>query len=169
MLRTDPSNPRSERAPQWEPCPRCGALLRGGREGCFQLFAELAALEYSDPALGAVNLLAVDAHALQHPEDHGKKNNAFHLVRLCWILEHNGDAALGGGPRWLQVRFDGNPALPGLTPPEARGTVTVADVVTARTPEEQAEQVWRWARSVWQAWDAYHGWARDWVERNRLG
>ena len=76
-----------------EPCPRCGAPVTGGAEGCFALFNEVLAREYGDPAYGAVNLLNADAYVLQHPEDHGIKNNAFHLIRLCWLLEH------GGAPR----------------------------------------------------------------------
>jgi hypothetical protein len=40
------------------------------------LFNELCARDYGDPAYAAAHLLAVDAHALQHPEDHGIKNSA---------------------------------------------------------------------------------------------
>ena len=135
-------------------------MVPGGVEGCFVLFNEVLALEYSDPAHGAVNLLSVDAHALQHPEDHGVKNNAFHLIRLCWLLEHGGDPRLGQGPLWLQKQFDGNPKLPVLTPPVDRGKVTIADVYGAQTPKEHAERVYRWAHSVWEAWSAHHAWAR---------
>jgi len=69
---------------------------------CFALFGQVVAMEYSNLAYGAVNLLSVDAHALQHPEDCGVKSNSFHLIRLCWLLEHGGDLRLGQGPRWLQ-------------------------------------------------------------------
>ena len=144
-------------------CARCGAVAPGGVEGCFALFGQVVALEYSDPAYGAVNLLSVDAHALQHPEDHGIKNNAFHLIRLCWLLEHGGDPRLGQGPRWLQVQFDGNPKLPVLEPPVNRGKVTVADVCGAANPDDHAKHVYRWARSVWEAWSAHHEWARQWL------
>jgi hypothetical protein len=138
-------------------------MAPGGVEGCFALFNEVLAREYSDPAYGAVNLLSVDAHALQHPEDHGIKNNAFHLIRLCWLLEHGGDPRLGQGPAWLQKQFDGNPRLPALTPPVDRGKVTIADVYGAQTPQDHAECVYRWARSVWEAWRAHHEWARQWL------
>ena len=117
------------------PCARCGAVVPGGVAGCFALFGQIMALEYSDPAYGAVNLLAVDAHALQHPEDHGVKNNPFHLIRLCWLLEHGGDPRLGQGPRWLQVQFDGNPEIPVLEPPADRGKVTVVDVYGAASAD----------------------------------
>jgi len=109
------------------------------------------------------NLLAVDAHALQHPKDHGVKNNPFHLIRLCWLLEHGGDPRLGQGPRWLQVQFDGNPEIPVLEPPTDRGKVTVVDVYGAASADEHAERVYRWAQSVWEAWSAHHAWARRWT------
>jgi hypothetical protein len=147
-----------------EQCSRCGAVVAGGTEGCRRLFHQLLAQEYSDPAYGAVNLLAVDAHALQHPEDHGVKNNGFHLARLCWLLEHGGSAALGAGPRWLQASFDGHMEPPVLDPPRDRGSVTVADVHGASSPEDHAARVRRWAASVWEAWSAHHAWARRWVE-----
>ena len=42
------------------PCARCGAVVPGGTAGCFALFGQVVALEYGDPAYGAVNLLAVE-------------------------------------------------------------------------------------------------------------
>jgi len=146
-------------------CARCGAMLPGGSAGCFALFAEVSALEYSDPAYAAVNFLSTDAHALQHPEDHGVKSNAFHLIRLCWLLEHDGNPRIGQGPLWLQKQLDGNPKLPMLEPPVDRGKVTVVDVQGATTPEEHAERAWRWASSVWEAWRAHHEWARQWLKQ----
>jgi len=160
----DPANENSALAP----CPRCGALVRDGVEGCFALFYEMSGHEYSDPAYGAVNLLSVDAHALQHPEDHGVKNNAFHLIRLCWLLEDNGDPRIGQGPGWLQQEFDGNAEVQALEPPLNRGGMTIAQVVGATSPEEHTERVYRWARSVWKAWSAHHEWAREWLRRKRL-
>ena len=145
------------------PCARCGAVVPDGTAGCFALFGQIMALEYSDPAYGAVNLLAVDAHALQHPEDHGAKNNSFHLIRLCWLLEHDGDPQLGLGPRWLQMQFDGNPDILVLEPPPDRGKVTVVDVAGAASADQHAERVYQWARSVWEAWSAHHEWARQWL------
>lgn len=50
----------------------------GSTAGCHALLAQVCAVEYSGPAYSAVNHLSVDAHALQHPEDYGIKNNAFH-------------------------------------------------------------------------------------------
>jgi len=44
------------------PCARGSAVVPGSTAGCFALFYEVVALEYSDPAYGAVHLLTVDAH-----------------------------------------------------------------------------------------------------------
>lgn len=120
--------------------------------------------EYSDAVFGAVNLSSVDAHALQHVEDHGVKNSAFHLLRLCWLLEHEGDPRLGVGPRRLQRQFDGDVAYSVLQPPVQRGAVTVADVIGADTAQKHADRVRRWAEAVWEAWREHHDWARRWMQ-----
>ena len=150
-------------------CSRCGAPLPDGAEGCRTAFYAILAREFSDPAYGAVNLLTVDAHALQHPEDHGVKNNAFHLLRLCWLLEYGGDPRLGKGPHWLQRHFEGDVDVPALDPPIQRGAVTVVDVLDTDTPQEHSSQVRRWAESVWEAWRDHHDWARQWIQAQRQG
>ena len=150
---------------KFEACERCGAVVSGGTAGCHELFYEVLALEYTDLACGAVHLLTVDAYALQHSEDHGPRSNAYHLIRLGWLLEKGGDPSLGqSGPRSRAIA-DGYKGFPYLEPPANRGAVTVADVHGAATPDEHVERVWRWARSVWEAWEEYHEWARGWLER----
>ncbi len=109
-------------------CSRCGATAPDGQADCRQLFEEVLALEYSDPAYGAVHLLTVDAHALQHSEDHGPRSNAFHLLRLYVLLERGGDPRIGWDPQWLKAQIGKTQGLPFLEPPTNRGAVTVADV-----------------------------------------
>lgn len=155
-------NPTIDNSKTPVPCTRCGAMLPGGASGCRTLFEEIITQEYSDPAYGAVNLLTVDAYALQHPEDHGAKSNPFHLIRLCWLLEQGGDPRIGQGPDWLQRQFDGDRKFPVLPPPVNRGRLTIVNVYGAASPEEHAERVYRWARAVWEAWRAHHEWARQW-------
>ena len=146
-------------------CAYCGAAVPGGAAGCQNLFHEILALEYADPAYGAVHLLTVDAYVLQHSEEHGPRSNAYHLIRLGWLLERGGDPGIGqSGPRSRAIA-EGYRGFPYLEPPANRGAVTVADVHGATTPEEHARRVWRWARSVWGAWAEYHEWARQWLER----
>jgi hypothetical protein len=133
-------------------------------EGCNALYEQVQAAWLADPVRAAVSLLAVDAHALQHPEIHGYKSNAFHLIRLCWILESGGNPSIGVGPRWLQKQFDGTPEIPPLPPPADRGSVTVADVADAADATSYIERVGRWGQSVWDAWAIYHEWARQAVK-----
>jgi hypothetical protein len=76
-------------------CSRCGAWLPGGDAGCWQAFHPLLALEYADMRYAAVNHLTVDAHALQHPEEHGVKNNAFHPLRTLKQSWYRSGSAAG--------------------------------------------------------------------------
>jgi hypothetical protein len=148
-------------------CPYCKAIVPGGVEGCVSLFNEILLLDYSNPEYGSVHLFSVDAHPLQHPEIHGKKNNAYHLLRLCWLLEHNGNPKLGQSLRWLQNYFNGMPELPKLTPPPDRGKMTVVDFHKAKDAKEHAELVRQWGISVWEAWKDYHEWARQTLNKIR--
>jgi hypothetical protein len=157
-------NPTIDNSKPLAPCARCGANVPGGTEGCWKLFHKVLALEYSDPAYGAVHLLTVDAHALQHSEDHSPRSNAFHLIRLCMLLEHDGDPRIGQNPQWFQAQINGNRKAPFLEHPMDRGSITVADVHDTASPEEHVERVYRWARSVWEAYSAYHEWVRQWLK-----
>ena len=68
-------------------CSCCGASIAEGVKGCFELFSEVGIRGQNQPGYGN-SFYGVDPHALQHPEIHGKKNNAAHLLRLHWIFEH---------------------------------------------------------------------------------
>src|SRR5207244_749330 len=98
-----------------------------------------------------VHLLSVDAYVLQHSEQHGPRSNAFHLIRLCWLLERNGDPSIGRGGSRLKSVLKAYRSFPFLPPPENQGEITVAKVVGATGPEEHAQRVRQWANSVWQA------------------
>jgi hypothetical protein len=143
-------------------CPMCGAVVPDRLGSCRALFEEVCAREYSDPAFGAVHLLTVDAYALQHSEEHGPRSNAFHLMRLCRLLERGGDPGIGQRPpRKVGKAFEGQyRALPTLEPPPHRGSLTIANVHGAQDPGGHAERVRAWARSVWEAYHPHHEWAR---------
>lgn len=138
--------------------------MSGGTEGCRTLYHELLTLEYSHFAYGSFHLFTTDAYVLQHYEDHGPRSNAFHLLRLCWLLEHGGSPKIGGGWPPVEGLKQAYLTFPFLEPPEDRGEVTVADMSGASGPGEYGERAWRWAESVWEAWERHHGWARQWFE-----
>lgn len=139
-------------------CQCCGAPVAEGVKGCFELFAELPSRGYGDPRYRG-SFYGVDAHALQHPEIHGKKNNAAHLLRLCWVFEHDAHERSDSVPRWWQ-RYLERGDVPPLEPPRKRGALTVVDVAATATPEQYAAAMRRWAESVYVAWAAHHPWAR---------
>lgn len=111
--------------------------------------------------------LVVDTYAMQHPEEYGRSAKSYvaHLTALCCSMEAAGNTALYWTiPRWL----DGRSTLERPHDLPFRGSITVADVHNPEREEEYPELVRRWAMDVWQAYAAYHGMARDWLEAVRL-
>lgn len=140
-------------------CQCCGAAVAEGAKGCFELFAAVLEQGYSDRRYSAATFYGVDAHALQHPEIHGKKNNAAHLLRLCWVFERDAHMYSGTVPAWWQ-RYTARSDLPILAPPATRGAITVVDLAHPATPEAFAGGMRRWAEAVYAAWNAHHAWAQ---------
>lgn len=141
-------------------CHLCGAHVAEGVKGCWELLSELLIREYPDGMIGGVGFMGGDAHALQHPEIHGKKNNAAHLLRLTWLFDYNQVAQAGTVPRWWQQALQGANTMPWLEPPQDRGQITVADVAAAQSAHAAAALMEPWARSVYAAWHPHHAWAR---------
>jgi hypothetical protein len=141
----------------------CGALVPDGFEHCRAVFDEVCTREYSDPGFGAVHLMTVDAYALQHSEEHGPRSNAFHLMRLCGLLERGDDPGIGHRPsREVGKAFEENyREFPFLEPPQCRGSLTVVEVLGAHDPQGHAERVRAWADSVWKSYHSHHEWARE--------
>ena len=131
---------------------------------CWAAYGEVLAREYGDPAYGKLHRLSVDTYAVQHPgsvSPQAIQSVAVHLSRLCIILEdgfsieHANDVMLAIHKVERQFRW--------LEPPRARGEVTVAEVLAARTADEHLRQVDRWAKSVWAAWAEHHATIRGWL------
>jgi hypothetical protein len=53
--------------------------------------------------------------------------------------------------------------------PASVGDVTVFDVAMTDTPQECAEAIQRWGRSVWQAWSHVHDQVRELTDRQLEG
>ncbi len=119
----------------------CGANVPPGLETCRATFEQVLAREYADAAYGATHLLSVDAYALQHSEEHGPRSNAFHLMRLCILLEHGGDPRIGAGPARAKSKAwePHYRQFPFLEPPTRRGAFTIADVYGAPDSQEHSE------------------------------
>src|SRR5947199_7156044 len=113
------------------------ALVAQSCKGCCEAYAVLSERAYGDPVIYAAHFYGVDAHALQHPEIHGRKNNAAHLLRLHWLFAHHAEAHVGTVPRWWQHYLDTGD-VPILDSPTDRGSITVIDVLNAGASEPTA-------------------------------
>ncbi|HEV8053940.1 MAG TPA: DUF5946 family protein [Candidatus Limnocylindrales bacterium] len=141
-------------------CEGCGASVTGGTAGCLAIFEEMQARSYTDADLGAVHRLRVDVYALQHPDPYciSAKSFAAHLTGVCAALEHHAaDPVNAAVMRWLST----NPLIRKPRLPQARGTLTIADVSAA--PENHEAAVMAWARSAWRAYAPFEGLARRWI------
>lgn len=146
-------------------CEECGAEIEGGSEACHELMADLT-VRSPDPRRLVVRRTVVDAYALQHPRSRcaTDKDIAGHLLSLCCALEYNNSLDIYAGMKsWLKRARD----LPSMTPPAARGGLTVVDADAARSIEEYIDKVRKWGLSVWEAWHEHHDIVRGWIEEIR--
>ena len=150
-------------------CNLCGAVIPDGFGSCDAIFHTVLEREYRDPAFGEAHLFTVDAYALQHSEKHSRRSNAFHLMRLCWLVEHGGSASIRQAHRQGHARHDGREesyrSFPFLESPVSRGELTVRSLLTAPTPEDHERLAQAWGRSVWNAWSGHQRWAREQARR----
>lgn len=143
-------------------CQLCGAQVADGLGECIDKSAYVThRLPHHLGARWMTIFMAVDAHALQHAEVHGRWNNHFHLARLflihqceiLWqysyspILSHVLDSYKVDHPNERIQTPD-----PGL-----RGALTVNDAEQAESDADYREIVSQWSRSVLLAYEAGYG------------
>lgn len=136
----------------------CKAKVIGGEKGCQKLFERVLEKEYSGPAYGAVHLLTLDSYALQHSELHRKNSNAFHLLRLGWMLMRDKDKKIRKSDLDFRSYAKDLHNFPFLDPPGNRGKMTIADIPLNKGAKVHARCVTNWAKEVWKAWEAHHQW-----------
>ena len=120
-------------------CPGCGAMVPdvegpthayiGASPGCWAAWGQLQARSFASHAIAAVQPLAVDVYAVQHPglaERRAIQSVWVHLVSLCLILEHGRLPA--DGIRAKQRLLAGARTFARLEPPTGRYAMTVLDV-----------------------------------------
>lgn len=132
--------------------------------GCWSIYGEVLAREYSDPNYFEIHRLTVDAYAVQHPGSTDRQSIqsvGVHLIRLCLFLEcgltpdNANDAMLEAGK--------GKHSFFYLEPPQNLGVITAADVYEARSVKEHKAIVQEWARTSWEAWSMHHDIVRQWL------
>ena len=130
----------------------------GASSGCWKLYGQLLAREYSDPEYMKVHRFTVDAYAVQHPgkmERRSIQSVNSHLVALYLLIEKKLDVGFATASIGKIIEQEGN-SFEWLEPPSNLGEITVTDVLKANNSEEHHQLVKSWATEVWQCWSAHH-------------
>lgn len=157
-------------------CPGCGGLFDDipgpthryleSSPGCWAVYGEVLAREYSDPKYYAVHRLSVDAYAVQHPGRPAPQtiqSVAVHLISLCLVLELG--VNIKRATLAMKSAVEHKDSYAWLTPPESMGSVTVADVHQAKDAKEHIRLVRTWATSAWTAWSLHRATIESWLPR----
>jgi hypothetical protein len=157
-------------------CFSCGAMVPDTRgpthaymassPGCWHVYGEILARQFSDPAFRDLQRLTADTYAIQHsgrPSPVSTQSVCGHLMSLCVVLERH--APYHDADQVLQAAVQGKIRFWWLTPPRSLGEITVVDVRAAASANEHRERVQEWARSAWLAWAEHHDTVRTWVAR----
>lgn len=142
-------------------CQFCGADYEKGIYGCMENYNQgLEILDFNNPEYHISKFLSVDAHALQHPEIHGRWSNHFHLTRLNLIFEKRVKWDYKKSPLLSNYLNEYKASRPNefLIPPKPmeRGNLTAMDLTKAATEEECVELIKKWANEVYHAWNSSH-------------
>lgn len=132
--------------------------------GCRAAFGEVRAREHRGERHPELERLSIDAYGVQHPGRPSPQSTfslCCHLVRLCLMLDYGFDRRRADSAlltiAQLKERFVR------LTPPPSLGSVTVAQVRAATSPEQLISRVRDWAEVAWSAWEPHHHVIRSWI------
>ena len=160
-------------------CSGCGALLPktggpvhryiGASPECWAAFGEVSGKEYGDFRYARVHGLTVDAYCAQHPGEPSPqaiRSVAVHLVGLFLQMERDlrPEELYAAHGRTSSQAKEGKKDIFWMEPPASLGETTILYVLDANGPDEHAERVREWARSVWEAWSPRHETVRRWAE-----
>jgi len=138
--------------------------------GCYEMFNEVLAREYSDLAYARAHHYTVDAYAVHHP---GKADNpkavrstGIHLVSLYFLFEKQMKLTQAAELKTAFAAY--NKTLELVIPlqkPERFNEVTVFDVWDNERPGKHFEICEHWARSAWNTWAEEHARIVKWSEQ----
>ncbi|MEM6265645.1 MAG: DUF5946 family protein [Bacteroidota bacterium] len=142
-------------------CQFCGADTQRGVHECLEIFNLGFQLNFSSPENHLYRFLIVDAHALQHPEVHGRWSNHFHLSRLHLIFRYQVHWTYELSPRLSDHlnRYKASHPNEHLLPPEPlhRGSLTTSDIISYAADEIACkDKIHQWAKEAYDAWKAHH-------------
>ncbi len=126
--------------------------------GCWKLYGELLAKEYSDLNYWRVHRLTVDTYSVQHTQSDDPRNIQsvnVHLVALYMGLEKklSSDAIPPIMSRVIQIDKG---AFVKLKAPSFHSVKNVSAILPARNATEHCRLVQDWANEVWEIWETHH-------------
>ncbi|MRH99659.1 hypothetical protein GH721_03845 [Kriegella sp. EG-1] len=143
-------------------CQFCGADTKRGIHECLTIFnLGFQKIDFSNIENHIYRFLIVDAHALQHPEIHGRWSNHFHLTRLHLIFEYNIKWTYALSPKLSDYLNDYKSKRRNeyLSPPnlKERGNITTSDIINISTSEIVCKElIGKWAVEVYDTWTNCH-------------
>jgi hypothetical protein len=142
-------------------CQFCGADFQKGIFDCMDNYNNgLQLLDFNNSGHHISRFLSVDAHALQHPEIHGRWSNHFHLIRLNLILDKKQTWDYKKSPFLSDYLNNYKLNRPNeflaIPKPLDRGKITVKDLIKATTADECVELIKNWADEVYHSWSSSH-------------
>lgn len=149
-----------------QPCGQCGVQVVGGTAGCALIFKEMLNLDLFGASDRRMHHLAHNAYVLQHPKGQPHRSVAIHLTSLAWLVARGGQPGWDLLPSTVLARLSSDDGLPWLEPPPIDGQLTLLHVWGHR-PEETADRVEAWAKSVWRAWHHHQDQAITWLNGAR--
>jgi Family of unknown function (DUF5946) len=141
----------------------------GGHPGCYGLFNEVIAREFSDAAYFSVHRLTVDTYAVQHPGS-DKDRRAVQSVNIHLMALYLAIEARAANPQIVhtlkKAASKGKTIFEPLSRPEpAAYMMTVGDVLKADNAQQHCKFVREWAEATWQAWQEHHSLAKAYAEK----
>lgn len=139
-------------------CQFCGADTKRNIHECLEIFnVGFQVLDLSERQNHKYRFLIVDAHALQHPEIHGRWSNHFHLSRLHLMFKYKVEWSYDLSPKLSEVLNEykrENPTDVLQAPTRLhRGIFTTTDVALSATDKEECKKMIRkWAQEVYDVW-----------------
>jgi hypothetical protein len=142
-------------------CQFCGAKYQKGIFECMEHYNNgLSLLDFNNAENHLFKFLSVDAHALQHPEIHGRWSNHFHLTRLNLILDKKQTWDYKKSPllsEYLnQYKLNRPNEYLHIPKPLERGSITAKDLTELTSPDECIKLIKQWTNEVYQAWKTNH-------------
>ena len=143
-------------------CQFCGANTKRGIHECLDIFnLGFQDIDFSNTENHLYRFLIVDAHALQHPEIHGRWSNHFHLSRLHLIFNYDIQWTYALSPKLSDHlnKYKIHKQDEYLSPPEVleRGNITTTDIVEKASNETECKAlIQNWALEVYDKWSNNH-------------